>query len=589
MKRPLLILRVERDRDIVRARQRARQIAALVGFDVPDQTRIATAISELARIAIDPVTPGTIRAGIDEGEARQSLIVQVTMRAPERRKAGASPLDPYQSGADIEMSIVAARRLMDGFRMETLSDSSISIHMTKILPRRMATLTAARLAGVVGQLDIDVEADPYQEIEEQNRELLASLEELRQRQEELSRLNAELADTNRGVVALYAELDERAEQLRLANEAKTRFLSNVSHEFRTPVNAIRALGRMLLQRADGELTSEQERQVNYIAQAATQLGQFVDDLLDLAKVEAGKVEIRPELFTVADLFGALRGMLKPLLVNESVALVFSGFEALPPLVTDRGKLSQILRNLLSNALKFTERGSVTVTAFAVDEGKSVRFQVVDTGIGIANADLERIFDEFVQINSPLQSKVKGTGLGLPLSRRLAETLGGALTVESVLGRGSTFTITLPRIHAPASREPASGASIGTVEPRVGRVLIVDDDEIERYALRQVLALPADHVVEAADGIEGLRLARQSKPDLMFLDLTMPGMQGFDLLSEIRADAEMRNTPVIIFTSRDLDADDRRRLVAADAIVLKSALSREVVAQAMVQALNRVNA
>jgi CheY-like chemotaxis protein len=240
-------------------------------------------------------------------------------------------------------------------------------------------------------------------------------------------------------------------------------------------------------------------------------------------------------------------------------------------------------------LKFTERGSVTVTAFAVDDGKSVRFQVADSGIGIANADLERIFDEFVQINSPLQSKVKGTGLGLPLSRRLAETLDGTLTVESVLGRGSTFTVTLPRIHAPAPREQTSDLATASAEPRVGRVLIVDDDEIERYALRQALALPADHVVEAADGVEGLRLARQAKPDLMFLDLTMPGMQGFDLLSEIRADAEMRNTPVIIFTSRDLDADDRRRLLAADAVVFKSALSREVVAQAMVQALSRVNA
>ena len=194
----------------------------------------------------------------------------------------------------------------------------------------------------------------------QNQELLRALEELGRRQDELVALNRELEDTNRGVVALYAELDERADHLRRADELKTRFLSNMSHEFRTPVNSIQALARMLLDRTDGDLTTEQERQVRFIAKAAEGLSELVNDLLDLAKVEAGKTVVQPTHFEVGNLLSALRGMLRPLLVSEAVNLVFEEPDDVPGLFTDEAKVSQILRNLVSNALKFTERGEVRV-------------------------------------------------------------------------------------------------------------------------------------------------------------------------------------------------------------------------------------
>ena len=183
----------------------------------------------------------------------------------------------------------------------------------------------------------------------------------------MQQLNRELEDTNRGVVALYAELDERADHLRRADELKSRFLSNMSHEFRTPLNSILALSRLLLARSDGELTPEQEKQVHFIRKAAENLTELVNDLLDLAKVEAGKTVVTPVEFAVADLFGALRGMLRPLLVGDAVALVFedaAGHAA--ELYTDEGKVSQILRNFISNAIKFTERGEVRVWARADD-------------------------------------------------------------------------------------------------------------------------------------------------------------------------------------------------------------------------------
>jgi signal transduction histidine kinase len=272
-------------------------------------------------------------------------------------------------------------------------------------------------------------------------------ERLRQRQEELEHLNGELQDINRGMVGLYAELDEKAEELRRADEIKTRFLSNISHEFRTPLNSIFALSNLLLDRADGELTGEQEKQVGFIRKAADSLLDLVNDLLDLAKIRAGKIEVRPVEFEAVNLFSALRGMLRSLLVNQAVTLVFEEPEGIPSLYTDEGKVSQILRNFISNALKFTERGEVRVSARHDAEGGTVTFSVSDTGVGIAREDHEKIFEEFTQLASPAQSQFKGTGLGLPLCRKLAELLGGSIELESEMGVGSKFSVTLPVRYA----------------------------------------------------------------------------------------------------------------------------------------------
>jgi len=287
-------------------------------------------------------------------------------------------------------------------------------------------------------------------------------ERLRQRQEELERLNKELKDVNRGMVGLYAELDEKARELRRADEIKTQFLSNISHEFRTPLNSIFALSSLLLERTDGELTSEQEKQVGFIRKAADSLLELVNDLLDLSKIRSGKIEVHPAEFSAASLFSALRGMLRSLQVNPAVALVFEEPEGIPWLNTDEGKVSQILRNFVSNALKFTERGEVRVSA-RYDEGNgTVTFTVSDSGVGIAADDQERIFEEFTQLEHPAQSKFKGTGLGLPLCRKLAELLGGKIELESEVGVGSKFSLTLPKCYVGESEEPeVDEAATGT--------------------------------------------------------------------------------------------------------------------------------
>ena len=262
-------------------------------------------------------------------------------------------------------------------------------------------------------------------------------DELARLREQVEALTAELAETNHGVVALYAELDDNAARLREASELKSRFLSYMSHEFRTPLGAIRSIARILLDRLDGPLTDEQQVQVEFIRSSATELSEMVDDLLDLAKVEAGRVTISPAWFDMVDLFSALRGMFKPILSSDSVSLVFEEPVGVGSVYSDDKKLTQILRNFIANALKFTSRGEVRVTAGVTNE-KFVTFAVSDTGIGIAPEYLGAIFHDFVQVDAPIQKRLRGAGLGLSLSRKLAQVLGGDVAVQSVVGVGRRF-------------------------------------------------------------------------------------------------------------------------------------------------------
>jgi signal transduction histidine kinase len=276
-------------------------------------------------------------------------------------------------------------------------------------------------------------------------------------QQQLQALRAELEETNRGVLALYAELDTQAEELRRATELKSRFLAYMSHEFRTPISAIRSIARLLIDRVDGPLTAEQEKQVSFIQQTAAEFSEMVDDLLDLAKVEAGRVDISPAWFEMVDLFAALRGMFKPVLTNPSVSLVFEEPQDVPRLYSDDRKLAQILRNFISNALKFTTRGEVRVLARREGDNH-VTFAVADTGIGIAPEFHHALFQDFVQVDSPVQKRLRGTGLGLSLSKRLAELLGGSVAVSSALGQGSTFSVTIPSRLASDGEAPGPGTA-----------------------------------------------------------------------------------------------------------------------------------
>jgi signal transduction histidine kinase/DNA-binding response OmpR family regulator len=676
MNLPIITLVLHYERDIVQARQRARQIAALVGFDGQDQTRISTAVSEIARNAFCYGQGGHVEFRLEGWTPPQVLIVTITDEGPGIRDLESILEGRYRSRSGMGMGIIGARRLMDAFEVDSTPGRGTRVVLKKLLPRGREPLGPEDVDRIGQELAREKPRDAVEEVQRQNQELLEALAELTRRQEQLSTLNRELEDTNRGVVALYAELDEKADHLRRADEIKTRFISNMSHEFRTPVNSIQALAGLLYDRVDGDLNSEQERQVTFIRKAADALAELVNDLLDLAKVEAGKTVVQPTEVRIPLLFGTLRGMLRPLLVNESVQLVFDEGQDLPVLYTDEGKLSQILRNFISNALKFTERGEVRVSAHLGVEGRSVVFHVADTGIGIAPEDQERVFQEFSQVEHPIQRRVKGTGLGLPLCRRLAGLLGGTVSVASEVGIGSTFSLEIPIVYelpkqpivgdwneasgrlavlfvedsaetllvyekylsaspfgmvvARTTREAretlrlltpraivldillqgedawtllteikrndalravpvmilttvedrakaiALGADAFAIKPidrvtlvrtltrlvtpeSTRRVLIIDDDEIARYVMRQSLQGTPHEILEARGGFEGLRMAEESLPDLVLLDLSMPDLDGFEVLERLEADPSTRSIPVIIVTSKRLD--DERQLLA----------------------------
>ena len=700
--RHLLSLAIHHDQDVVTSRTRAAQLGQMLGFDASEQTRVATAVSEIVRNAFRYATGGSVTFAVDEGAKPQRLIVRVSDQGPGIRHLEEVLSGKYQSGTGMGLGIVGARRLMDDFSIET-SSGGTTVTLQKFLSPRHEVMTSERARQIAEAIARTRPAGLIEEIQQQNQALLRALDDLQRKQQELVQLNRELEDTNRGVVALYAELDEKADYLRRADELKSRFLSNMTHEFRTPVNSILGLSNLLIDDCQRS-AREPEPEVVYIRKAAEHLSELVNDLLDLAKVEAGKTVVRPAEFQVENLFGALRGMLRPLLMNQSVSLVFEDAAALPPMYTDEAKVSQILRNLLSNALKFTERGEVRVRAVE-DDSDRIAFNVIDTGIGIAAEDQSRIFEEFTQLEHRLQVNAKGTGLGLPLSRRLAELLGGSLWVTSEPGVGSTFTLQLPRrysaLRAPAEAtfvwEPEAGklpllvvddapdaqyfyekvlrssayqiypaftvheaeTALEQVQPaaivvdvvlgpenawdlllRVRRnprtsetplvvvssgddqakamslgadaylskpierralletltrfqgrtvrpikVLSIDDDEVARYLVRQCLPAPAFDVLEAATGGEGLARVAAEHPDVVVLDLMMPGMDGWEVLEKLRAGGATRELPVVIVTSHTIQPAERAALESAFAIVSKQDLSRTTLAP-VVQAAAR---
>lgn len=448
----IVAINIATEVDVVNARQRAREVARLCGFGVQDQVRIATSVSELARNVFNYAGAGRVEFSVEQLGARQVLQVRIEDRGPGIPHLDIVLSGRYQSQTGMGLGILGARRLMDSCEIESTPGTGTTITLQKLLPPDARRVTSATL-GEVAAMRVSQPPDMLDELRQQNHELLGALDELRVRQEELIQLTRELEDTNRGVVALYAELDEKAEHLRRADEMKSRFLSNMSHEFRTPLSSIRALATLLLNRVDGELTSEQEKQVSFILQGSVSLNDMVNDLLDIAKIEAGKVDVRAEEFEVGEMFRALRGMLRPLLDDgDAVALVFDEPPAGMTMNTDEGKVSQILRNFISNALKFTERGEIVVHAEALPDEGCVRFSVSDTGVGIDSEHLQIIFEEFGQVANHLQAKTKGTGLGLSLCRNLATLLNGSVRVESTPGTGSIFHATIPVVYTATQGE-----------------------------------------------------------------------------------------------------------------------------------------
>jgi signal transduction histidine kinase/CheY-like chemotaxis protein len=512
------------------ARQLGREVAAELGLDRQDQVRVATALSEVGRSAVVTAQAAAIAFSADQAD----LIITVTFDG-----------EPPAEGTR------AAARLMD--------DATATGSVLRMLKRRPAA-PVLDVSSVTERLAALFPPSPLDELRRNNEDLIRALDELRQQKEQLAVVNAELEETNqgvmamyrqlseeleqtnRGVVALYAELDEKSERLREASEAKNRFWANISHELRTPLNSIIGLARLMAEPGSDSLSPDQLHQVELIRNASRTLLTLVNDLLDVAKAESGRLRIDPAMVELPALLIRLRGLARPIAEGRPVEVVVSDEGAPDAILTDELALTAILRNLLSNGIKYTDRGEVRLSVR--NAGPRLEIVVADTGIGIPASQHERVFEDFYQVPGARRG---GTGLGLPYARRLAGLLGGDLTLTSEPGVGTTVVLSLP--HGPAA---------------VGTVLVADDDPGFRRVLRGLLTGIADRVIETEDGVQALAAAEKDHVDLVLADLRMPGMDGVGLLGQLPA-----SLPVIIITGLDVEPPPR-----AAALLRKDELTGE---------------
>ena len=362
-----------------------------------------------------------------------------------------------------------------------------------------------------------------------------------------------IADESRvALMGMYHDITELSEARREAegaNRAKSQFLANMSHELRTPLNAIIGYSEMLQEEAQDIGVETFIPDLAKINTAGKHLLALINDVLDLSKIEAGKMEVFLETFDVDAMLDEVLMTISPMVSKNNNTLVFERDDQLGSMHADLVKVRQMLLNLLSNACKFTEDGVITVRVHRTAD--EFTFAVRDSGIGMTPDQLGRLFESFTQAESSTSRRYGGTGLGLALTRRFSEMLGGAVTVESTPGEGSTFTLRLPTVVDPSKRagnaEPASPRLVSQGDGSAGTVLIIDDDADARHLLRTVLVADGFHVEEATDGNTGLALAAQIRPDAITLDVLMPGMDGWEVLQRIRGDATLADTPVIMLS------------------------------------------
>jgi signal transduction histidine kinase/DNA-binding response OmpR family regulator len=425
------------------------------------------------------------------------------------------------------------------------------------------------------------------ELQQQSGALEESQARLETQQAELEQTNCQLEEQAQALehqhdvlTRAQAELVEKADALERANQYKSEFLANMSHELRTPLNSALILAKLLADNKEGNLTAEQVRFASTIHSSGNDLLDLINDILDLARIEAGGVEIHPEPIAIESAMAALRKIFQPLATQKHL-----GFELIvepgcaKEIKTDALRLQQILRNLLSNAMKFTDSGNVVVAVSR--DGDTIRFAVRDTGVGIRPDQHEMIFEAFRQADGSTQRKYGGTGLGLTISRELAQRLGGAISVQSEVGRGSVFTLTLPiAIQAgtptPATvrilpsrprRSEVSPAPVVTetkppllprrvdddrdlVQAGDRTILVVEDDEHFAAILRDLVREQNFRCLVATTGEEGLVLAQRFLPSAVLLDVNLPDQSGLLLLDQLKHNGMTRHIPVHVVSVAD---------------------------------------
>jgi signal transduction histidine kinase len=429
---------VRREGDIVKVRERVRRLAREIGFDSTTQIKITTAVSEVTRNIYEYAKSGAISLSLAERELDFGLLVTARDDGPGIDEATLRSImrGNYQSSSGLGVGLSGTRKLMDEFDIQTKPNEGTRVTLVKWMPRGLADDVKSRIEELRAHLGEDVEDSMVEELQQQNRDFVKILGELEDKREQLEELNRQLNETNH-------ELNEANAKLRELAEMKEEFLALTTHDLRSPLTVISGVISFFTSGRLGELSPEQKNMVSMMERNTQNLIELVNDLLDASKLESGTMRLDIASFDLREVLNELREtMLLPLAKEKGIELVETFPKDLPAVEADRAKLRRILLNLLSNALKFTQKGGrVEVRADLQDE--RVRVSVSDTGVGIAPEDVDRLFDKYEQTRSRATRGEKGTGLGLYITKQLVELHGSAITVKSELGKGSTFSFTLP--------------------------------------------------------------------------------------------------------------------------------------------------
>ncbi|MGV3571676.1 MAG: response regulator [Ramlibacter sp.] len=561
--------------------------AGALGERVPDgRTLLAECAAQRRQIRLEQVPPGYLKVSSALGESTASAIMLSPIQH-EGRLVGI-----------LELGWMRALQPRDGELLAAASGIlGASIESARYRKRLQDVLEETQQLNEELQVQQEELRTANEELEEQSRALKESQAHLESQQAELEQTNVQLGDQAERLEVQRDELqqaqralEERATELQRASRYKSEFLANMSHELRTPLNSSLILAKLLADNAHGNLSDEQVKFAEAIYSAGNDLLNLINDILDIAKVEAGKLEVRPEVTPLKSVVEGLKSMFEPLATRKGLRLELVLADDLPPsLYTDRQRVEQILRNLLSNAVKFTERGSVAlhVTRSGAD---ALAFEVRDSGIGIDPSQHDLIFEAFRQADGTVNRRFGGTGLGLSISRDLARLLGGNITLASAAGQGSTFTLVMPLEYQasqaqppmamlppgaeptgaePATQQPPAAtpapapASGGTArraasfaddrdEPRDARrtVLVVEDDETFAHILFDLAHELGYRCLVTTHADEGCALAFEHLPDAVLLDMQLPDDSGLSVLQKLKEDPRTRHVPVHVISAED---------------------------------------
>ncbi|HEY7746326.1 MAG TPA: response regulator [Desulfuromonadales bacterium] len=498
----------------------------------------------------------------------------------EERLLGVLELASLAPFTELEQEFVtrAGSILGSGFSLALARREMQQLLQTSLQQAEELRLQQEEMAAINEELEEQTQALRASErlLQEQQEELRATNEELEEKTQDLELQRENILRKNRELEEAQRELEQQAHDLELASRYKSDFLANMSHELRTPLNSLLILSRDLMENRDGNLLSQQVESAEVIHNSGVDLLNLINDILDLAKIEAGRMDLFEDELALSDLADALKSRFLPQARKKGIVLhVHLEDDAPEAIRTDRQRLEQVLNNLVANAVKFTAEGSVEIAFAAAADASPAQPELVvrvrDTGIGIPADKLHGIFEAFKQGESGTSRRYGGTGLGLAISRNLAGLLGGTITVESAVGTGSTFTLRLPPRHsqpAPASApQPALTASVPAVaRPTVvmsaiaddrdnladgeRSILIIEDDPAFAATLREVCRSMDFRALCALTGEEGLILARAHLPTAVILDLRLPGMSGWQVLETLKADTGLRHIPVHIISCED---------------------------------------